>query len=83
MRANRSGKPDKTLADGPAKLCQAMGIAKEFDGVDICCREAKIFVEDSPAKNLEITAHQRIGLYSVPEPWKSIDWNFRIDPTKI
>ncbi len=34
MAARRSGRSD--LAGGPAKLCQAMGIGPEHNGVDVC-----------------------------------------------
>ena len=35
-RSARSGPPDRDLARGPARLCQALGIDRALDGADAC-----------------------------------------------
>ena len=35
MRDRRGGAPDQRLCDGPGKLCQALGITREEDGVPL------------------------------------------------
>ena len=35
-RSARGGPPDRDLARGPARLCQALGIDRSFDGADAC-----------------------------------------------
>ena len=35
LRARRPGHPDRRLADGPGKLCQAFGIDRRHDGLDL------------------------------------------------
>jgi DNA-3-methyladenine glycosylase len=75
MRANRGGKPDKILADGPGKLCQALAITSAQHGADLCARDAALYVEAAPAVD-DVVRRPRIGIDSVPEPWRSIDWNF-------
>jgi DNA-3-methyladenine glycosylase len=79
IRRRRKNRPDRELADGPAKLCEGFGIDRSFDGVDLASPGSTLFVEEGATIPDEaITAHPRVGLNSVPEPWKSIPWNFRI-----
>ncbi len=64
---------------GPGKLTQAMGIAKSENNADLTESgsplriEAGIFVPDS-----SVTIGVRVGLNSVPEPWKSKPWRFLV-----
>jgi len=56
-------KTSKHLADGPGKLCIAMGITRDYDGID--CTEDKIFIiEPVPTliKNCEVVRTPRIGI---------------------
>ena len=83
MRSRRGGQPDPSLADGPAKLCQALGIDRRFDGHDLCAAEARIFVERAaPIPDWAVTTGPRVGLNHVDEPWKSIPWRFRVHPRR-
>ncbi len=81
MRARRPGRPDRLLADGPAKLCQALGVDGGFDGRDLCAPDAELFFEaGSPVPDGEVVTGPRVGLNRVPEPWKSVPWRFRWMP---
>ena len=65
------------FTDGPAKICQAFDINRIWNGHDLCHPDSELFIE----KNSEVrsvTNSPRVGLNSVPEPWKSIPWRFRI-----
>jgi DNA-3-methyladenine glycosylase len=74
----RKDRPRSQWTDGPAKLCQALGIDGNFNGVDICSPEAALYVENShKIPDSGVTIHPRVGLNNVPEPWKSIPWRFR------
>lgn len=75
IRANRGGKPDKILADGPGKLCQALAITGADHGLDLCTRGAALFFESAPPVEV-IATRPRVGIDFAPEPWRSIDWNF-------
>jgi DNA-3-methyladenine glycosylase len=76
MQRRRSG---KALADGPAKLCQALAIDRNLDGRDLCSSEAELFIENEPEiEEPFVTSTPRVGLNSVPEPWKSIPWRFLV-----
>ena len=74
---HRDGKPQKQWADGPAKLCQALGIDGGFNGVDTCSKEARIFIETGiEMPSTLILKTPRVGLATVPEPWRSKPWRF-------
>ncbi|TLN23971.1 DNA-3-methyladenine glycosylase [bacterium] len=84
MRARRGGLKDKILADGPAKLTQAFAIGKNLDGIDLCDPASPLFIEEGAAVlSKNISTHPRVGLFSVPEPWKSIPWNFKIRHVEV
>ena len=79
IRARRSGRPRAEWTNGPAKVCQALGIDGEFDSLDLCSPDSPLFIEEDfsiPASS--VTTSPRVGLYSVEEPWKSIPWRFRV-----
>ena len=63
--------------DGPAKLTQALQIQREFNTVDLCDPKSGLWIEPGDTVPDEvITRSARIGLNSVPEPWRSIPWRF-------
>ena len=70
----------KGWTDGPAKLTQALAIDGGFNTVDLCSTENNLWIETGetiPEEVVQRTA--RIGLNSVPEPWRSIPWRFVVD----
>ena len=80
MRINRGGRMDLPLADGPAKLCQALEIEGQMDGHDLCRRDSQIFIETGPSlESREVQKGPRIGIQTVPEPWRSMPWRFFIE----
>jgi DNA-3-methyladenine glycosylase len=65
--------------DGPAKLTQALAIDGNLNGVDLVDQKSGLSISPgTPVSPGMILAGPRIGLYSVPEPWKSIPWRFRM-----
>ena len=78
MRRRRGRQP---LADGPGKLCQALAVDGRFNGQDLCRPGARLFCEKGMAfDEADIVRGPRVGLNSVPEPWKSIAWRYRVLP---
>ncbi|MBF8256531.1 MAG: putative 3-methyladenine glycosylase [Anaerolineales bacterium] len=72
------------LADGPAKLCQALGVDRDFNDHDLCAPEARLFIESAPAApRRSVVRGPRVGLDNVPEPWKSKPWRFRLAPERV
>ena len=65
--------------DGPAKLTQALALDGLLNGIDLCDPEGDLFIEPGePVPAEKIITGPRVGLFTVPEPWKSITWRFRI-----
>jgi DNA-3-methyladenine glycosylase len=64
---------------GPAKLTQAMGINGDLNGKSLFHRDSGLWIEaGSPISSGDIISSPRVGLYTVPEPWKSMPWRFRV-----
>ena len=79
MGARRRGRPQTQWTDGPAKLCQAFGLDGSWNGHDLCRPGSALFVEKRPAvPDEDVTWGPRVGLNSVPEPWKSLPWRARL-----
>ncbi len=73
----RKGRPRSQWTDGPAKLCQALGIDGSHHGADLCDSKAELFLEKGLSiPDSSVTITPRVGLNTVPEPWKSIPWRF-------
>lgn len=74
IRQRRGGRDTK----GPAKLTQAMGIDRALNGHDLTRANSPLWIETGrPAIDECVTIGPRVGLYSVPEPWKSKPWRFQ------
>ena len=64
-RARRPRSSDRDLARGPARLCSALGIAREQDGLDV---RALVQVGPEPA---EVATGPRVGLrLAADRPWR-------------
>jgi DNA-3-methyladenine glycosylase len=73
MLQRRHGRDTK----GPAKLTQALGINRSQNGIDLTSRNSELRIEiGEPIPDETVTNSPRVGLYSVPEPWKSKPWRF-------
>jgi DNA-3-methyladenine glycosylase len=78
IATRRAGRPKEQWTDGPAKICMALAINKAFNGADLCAPDATLFVEAATTiSDSRVTIGPRVGLTSVPEPWKSIPWRFQ------
>jgi DNA-3-methyladenine glycosylase len=74
MSARRHGRD----TFGPGKLTQAMGITKNENGLDLTKTSGDLWIETGVhVTDSRVTKSPRVGLYSVPEPWKSKPWRFR------
>jgi DNA-3-methyladenine glycosylase len=69
---------------GPAKLTQALGVDEALNGADLCSPISGLWIETGVAvAEGDIITAPRVGLYTVPEPWKSKPWRFRISPQTL
>ena len=63
--------------NGPAKLTLAFGIDAAQNNLDLTTTESNLWIEPGIViSDANVTIGPRVGLYSVPEPWKSIPWRF-------
>lgn len=70
--------PDWT--NGPAKLTQALAIDGQLNAADLCSQKSVLWIEnDRPIEDDAVELTARIGLNSVPEPWRSIPWRFVVN----
>jgi DNA-3-methyladenine glycosylase len=75
----RKDRPEKIWTDGPGKLTKALAIDGRHNGADLADPKAIIFIEPGePVPNKLVKRGPRIGLYTVPEPWKSKPWRFLV-----
>ena len=64
---------------GPGKLCQAMGISREENNADLTTTNSNLWIEAGKSIPASIvTIGSRVGLYKVPEPWRSKPWRFLV-----
>jgi len=69
---------------GPGKLAQALGITGKENGIDLTGRNGQLWIEQGlPVPERLVTKGPRVGLYSVPEPWKSKPWRFLVKGWKL
>ncbi len=78
MAPRRAGRARRDWANGPGKLCKALDIDGRLNKTDACSPDGQIFLEEGlTIPDSSVTIGPRVGLYSVPEPWKSLPWRFR------
>ena len=69
---------------GPGKLCQAMGIGKSENTVDLTNTTHSLWIEAGvEVPNSIVTKSPRVGLNNTPEPWLSKPWRFKVKDWKI
>ncbi len=70
MAKRRGDRPEFELTNGPAKLCQAMGIDKRLNGHDLRHSPLKIIIQPTLSSG-EIVTTTRIGISKAKEtPWR-------------
>jgi DNA-3-methyladenine glycosylase len=86
MRARRASASrrtpltDRDLCSGPAKLCRALGITRELDGIDLA-RDARLRLLDRPEPPTRVVVSARIGVASAGD-WAGapLRWYVRDSP---
>ena len=70
IRRRRGGRPDAELVNGPGKLCQALGIGSEHNGVDLAAGPV-VIVDDGSLPLGPPVVGPRIGITKgVDTPWR-------------
>ena len=75
MARRRSGRD----THGPGKLTQALGITRAQNGADLTIPVSGLWIEaGARVPDALVTRGPRVGLNTVPEPWKSKPWRFLV-----
>jgi DNA-3-methyladenine glycosylase len=78
VESRRSKAKRADWTNGPAKLTLAFGIDGSLNNIDMTSTESGLWIEPGiKIPDSSVTIGPRVGLYNVPEPWKSIPWRFR------
>ncbi len=67
MRARRGAKPDRVLSDGPGKLCQAFGLDRTHDGIDLVTDADVTILDDGTPPPAALSTTPRIGIRHATE----------------
>lgn len=67
MQQNRGQQDLKNLTNGPGKLTKALGITKEFDGLDLTLNNSPLQVVNDDFKVGKIISSTRIGISKAKE----------------
>jgi DNA-3-methyladenine glycosylase len=69
-RGRRAGASDRDLARGPARLCRALGIGLDHDGVDLASGPVRLELA-APVDAASVRTGPRTGLRLAPDrPWR-------------
>lgn len=75
----RPGIPRSNWANGPGRVCQAFEIDSQLNGIDLTHPNGALWIEPGAPVNEEaVVTSPRIGIQSVPEPWRSQPWRYRV-----
>ncbi len=71
-RVRPAAKRDRDLCSGPARLCQAFGIDRRQDGIDLVAGTAGFaIVDDGVAPPVDPVVGKRVGIrHAAEEPWR-------------
>ncbi len=72
LRARRAGRADRSLTDGPGKLCQAFGLDLRHDGLDLCAGASPVWRGDDGVPSPDLPrVGRRVGIsVGVELPWR-------------
>ncbi|TCO33940.1 DNA-3-methyladenine glycosylase [Kribbella steppae] len=66
-----NGNPDRDLARGPARMCVALGIGRDDNGVDLLSRTSHVQLLPGPGFDGEPSTGPRVGLREAADrPWR-------------
>ncbi len=79
IQSRRAGIKPGDWTNGPAKLTKALAIDGSYNGVYLTSKSNGLWIEPGIViSDANVTIGPRVGLYSVPEPWKSLPWRFLV-----
>ncbi len=80
IAARRGKVRPRDWSNGPARLCQALDIDERLNGADLTDPRGSLIIEAGERVPTEsVLQGPRVGIESVPEPWRSKPWRFLVD----
>ena len=73
MKKRRNSEETRNLASGPGKLCEAFGIDRALNGIDLC--GPLLYVHDAGERVPSFVAKPRVGVHYAGK-WKHKPWRF-------
>lgn len=72
VRERRAGIRDRDLMRGPGRLCQALGVHRDHDGIDVCHPAGPLWLAGGqPVAEDRIAAGPRVGISRAADrPWR-------------
>ena len=77
MRRHRPGHLDQELTNGPGKFCQALGITREMNGIDMARSEVLFIEKETPVPDEAVQTTPRINVRG-DERALTVRWRFVI-----
>ena len=76
MHARRNGRPERQLTNGPGKLCQALAVGREMNGVDLVRSEVVFIEADARVDDKVVLTTPRINVrgdeLALTFPWRFV-----------
>ena len=67
--------------NGPAKVAQAFNLTGLLNAVDLCDPASPLLIESGARPQAsQVLRGPRVGISSVPEPWRSLPWRWSFTP---
>ncbi len=77
VRRGRPSDPVARLCSGPAKLCQAMAVGRDFDGHDLLTEERLwLAAPDARVDAADVGTGPRVGVAYAGADWSARPWRF-------
>ncbi len=78
MARRNQTKLSKRLSSGPGVLTKALGIGRQYNGVDLLAPDGpvRLLLPPEPIPATELVATPRVGIDYAGEPWASKPWRF-------
>jgi DNA-3-methyladenine glycosylase len=77
MQANRAGRPQRDLADGPAKLCQALAVDRRLDGHDLAAGVGLWLERGEPIPDTAFQTTPRVNVGG-DQHARAVPWRFAL-----
>lgn len=80
IAGRRPGAKPTDWCSGPARLCKALDISGNMNGVYLCDADSPLMIEEANrVDDADVVVSPRVGIQYAPEPWRSMPWRFKLE----